>query len=207
MTTEEILRLILATVNTIQPPTQPVGSGVPTGRATPTTPPQPPPISPTQPGSIAIDAFTRILGAVIGTIVPQIAAQTQAQSRPQTAAGLTTQVPNSTAPPAPALRAASIETASQPVFPAAPTDMALGETIGTALAGRKTVLAMAAYAAATALKIYNPALGATVDTIMPLIYALGGWGALGKLDKWVGALAKKPTEVVATPAMVDVKLP
>jgi hypothetical protein len=153
---------------------------------------------------------------------PQTAANvaTQAQARPQTIAQFAAEVPTSTAAQASGLRAASVETVSQPVlpatsiaavpepvFPAAPTDLALGETIGAALAGRKTVLAIAAYAAATALKTYNPALGATIDTVLPLIYALGGWGALGKLDKWVGALAKKPTEVIATPAALNVKLP
>ena len=76
--------------------------------------------------------------------------------------------------------------------------MALGETIGSALAGRKTVLAMLAYAAATGLKTYNPALGATIDTIMPLIYALGGWGVVGKIDKWVGAVTGRQAPVVAT---------
>jgi len=104
-----------------------------------------------------------------------------------------------------ALRAALIEKGPEPALPAAPTDMALGETVGSALAGRKTVLAMLAYAAAMGLKTYNPALGSTIDTIMPLIYALGGWGVVGKIDKWLGALAKKETPVPETAAAVEVK--
>jgi lysozyme family protein len=220
MTREEILKMIVAAMNANRPDTQPSAAGTTdaTGRATPAPAPQPAPTAPAQPASVPADTFARILTTVLGSIIPQIAAQ--AQIRPQTAAELAVETPISTTAQAPALRAASIETPSQPVFPvaaadtarepvfpAAPTDLALGTTIGAALAGRKTVLAMAAYAAATALKTYNPALGATIDTIMPVIYALGGWGALGKLDKWVGALAKKPTEVLATPAAVDVKLP
>jgi hypothetical protein len=80
-------------------------------------------------------------------------------------------------------------------------NMALDETIGCG--GTKTVLAM--LAAAMGLKTYNPALGLTIHTIMPLICALGGWGVLGKIDKWLGALAKKETPILATPAAVNVK--
>ena len=212
MTPEEILRLILAAVTASLPSTQPAGSGDATGRATPTPQPQPVPIPPTQPTAGTNDVFARILGTVFGTVIPLIAAQRQAQS-PQQNAGISSPAPSGTAQPTGTaqplglLLAQAADTGSQPAFPATPTDLALGETIGTPLAGRKTVIAMIAYAVATALKAYNPALGATIDTIMPLIYALGGWGALGKLDKWVGALAKKPTEILAAPGTVDVKLP
>jgi len=201
MTTEELLKLVLAAVNASRPAAQQSDDPGAPGRATPPAQPKAPPIS--------TDVFGQILASVIGSVIPQIVAQSQSQFRPQTAADAAAQNPkravaDATAQPR-ALRAALIEKGPQPALPAAPTDMALGETIGSALAGRKTVLAMLAYAAAMGLKTYNPALGSTIDTIMPLIYALGGWGVVGKIDKWLGALAKKETPVLATPAAVDVK--
>ena len=201
MTTEELLRLILAAVNASRPAAQQSGDAGASGGAT--LPGQP------KPSSISTDVFGQILGSVIGSIVPRIAEQAQSQFRSQ-AADLAGQTPDGrvadpTAQPR-ASRSASIETVPQPAFPAAPTDMALGETIGSALAGRKTVLAMLAYAAAMGLKTYNPALGVTIDTVMPLIYALGGWGVVGKIDKWFGAITKKDTPVVTAPAALNVKL-
>jgi len=189
MTSEEILRLILTAVNASRPAAGQSGDpGVP-GRATLPAQPQAPPIS--------SDVFGQILGSIIGRIIPQLVTQVQLQTRTASAQAPDASVLDPTAQPH-VSRAASIEAVAQPAFAAAPTDMALGETIGSALAGRKTVLAMLAYAAALALKTYNPALGATIDTIMPLIYALGGWGVVGKIDKWLGALTGKQAPVVAT---------
>src|SRR5499426_2810735 len=192
MTTDEMLRQILVAVNASRPAAPQPGDPAAPGRAA--LPPQPkaPPIS--------TDLFGQILGSVIGRIIQQIGAQGQSQFRSQTATDPAAQAPGGSGPAVqpPVLPAAASEKAAQPVFLAAPTDMALGETIGSALAGRKTVLAMLAYAAAMGLKTYNPALGATIYTIMPLIYALGGWGVVGKIDKWLGALTGKQAPVVAT---------
>jgi len=199
MTTDEMLRQILVAVNASRPAAPQPGDPAAPGRAA--LPPQPkaPPIS--------TDLFGQILGSVIGRIIQQIGAQGQSQFRSQTATDPAAQAPGGSGPAVqpPVLPAAASEKAAQPVFLAAPTDMALGETIGSALAGRKTVLAMLAYAAAMGLKTYNPALGAAVDTILPLIYALGGWGVVGKVDKWMGALTRQAGEIPTAPAAVAVK--
>src|SRR5215475_1370179 len=219
MTSEEILRLILTAVNASRPAAGPSGDpGVP-GRATLPAQPQAPPISsdvfgqilgsitgvpgratlPAQPQAppMSSDVFGQILGSIIGRIIPQLVTQAQLQTRTASAQAMDASVPDPAAQPL-VSRGVSTEAVTQPAFAAAPPDMALGETIGSALAGRKTVLAMLAYAGALALKPYSPALGTTIDTIMPLIYALGGWGVVGKIDKWLGALTGKQAPVVAT---------
>ncbi len=76
-----------------------------------------------------------------------------------------------------------------------PVNAALGETVGGALDGKKTVLGTVGLLATTLLPQLGalfpslaPLAGAIQDaapTLLPLAAALTGWGVLGKIDKWM----------------------
>src|SRR5262249_40854686 len=123
VTTEELLRLIVAAVNASRPATQQSGDPGAPGRATMPNQPKSPPTW--------TDAFGHSLGSVLGSVIPSILPQPQSPLRPQPSAAAAAQSPggvvsDTTAQPR-FLRAGSMEKVPQPIFPAAPTDMALGE--------------------------------------------------------------------------------
>ena len=76
-----------------------------------------------------------------------------------------------------------------------PVNAALGETVGKALDGKKTVIGTVAMLATTLLPAIAPAIpalapvagavSAAAPVVIPIASALTGWGVLGKLDKWM----------------------
>ncbi|MEO0327392.1 MAG: M15 family metallopeptidase [Pseudomonadota bacterium] len=81
-----------------------------------------------------------------------------------------------------------------------PVNAALGDTVGKALNGRKTVFGVIALIASVFLPQFAPVISAvsgvadatattgaasTQSILTPLAALLTGWGALGKIDKWM----------------------
>ena len=82
-----------------------------------------------------------------------------------------------------------------------PVNAALGETVGNALDGKKTVIGIAALVVSIFLPQLAPLTTFLTDTVvagdgkmavstvqnvlMPLASLFTGWGALGKIDKWI----------------------
>jgi putative chitinase len=76
-----------------------------------------------------------------------------------------------------------------------PVNAALGETIGKALDGKKTVIGTLGMLAATLVPALGPAIPAlapvaaivakAAPVLLPVASALAGWGVLGKIDKWM----------------------
>lgn len=93
----------------------------------------------------------------------------------------------------------------QPGSGLTPVNAALGETIGKALDGKKTVIGTLGMLATTLVPALGPAIPAlapiaeivknAAPVILPIASALAGWGVLGKIDKWMhqplGALFAK----------------
>jgi lysozyme family protein len=78
--------------------------------------------------------------------------------------------------------------------PLTPVNAALGQTVGTALDGKKTILGTIGVLATTLIPALVPiipglapvatAVSTAAPIILPIVSALTGWGVLGKIDKW-----------------------
>ncbi len=88
-----------------------------------------------------------------------------------------------------------------------PVNAALGQTVGKALDGKKTVLGTIGMLATTMLPAaakfipgLAPVVGAVeaaAPVIVPIASALAGWGVLGKIDKWLHKPVNKSFKSVA----------